>query len=756
MKSKFNLLKRNINILSFSSISFIFAIILGVGSVTGINSYKNNLKNTIIKESRKMMGSDLSFESSQNFSETITQEIQQALPPGYKHVKTIQLSTMLGILKTGDSTLSMIKAIETNYPFYGEILTNPPDAITNLQSDQILLDETLVVNYKIQLGDMVKIGETKFKYAGAIQKEPLSGMGGFSGMAPTSIIKMEGLIETGLERKGSRVKYSIHVSLPDDNNSFDIKSSIFYQFAKKDITVLHHTEVGSGTQKFIYNTLDFMSLLGLSAFFLGSVSILISVRTRLQNKIKEIAIFKCLGATSLFTIKIFVIEILFLSLLGSTLGVLSGYLIQFLIPDITGSEFLRRIEPGLDTKSFIWGLIIGILVPISLTFDSILKILNQSPINALRSELDESVNLNVNSKFANIFQVLIIYLLFFFIAYLETEKISKALLLSIVLVLLPLFIYIFYIGLRKIGKYFSETYIFSGTTRFTVSKLSKAGNGLSLPIVGIGSALSILLITIFMRYNLNILSGWRFDKARANVFVMDIKPDQKDQFDSILNSHSIYEKYTSSMIGARLSRINSIPVNKEEQDINALNRDWKSTAKTREYFLSVREKLYDTEEIISGKFWDSDGINEISIEKDFAKSLGVGVGDTLEFNVQGIEVSGKISNLREVNWADMKPNFVVIFSKGELDNAPSNFISSFYIENKDERYELQKRLSREIPGIVVFDIEKTISALNSIFSKINSIINLMTYFIISSSLLLLLSALYLQEKERKRKLHFIR
>jgi hypothetical protein len=39
---------------------------------------------------------------------------------------------------------------------------------------------------------------------------------------------------------------------------------------KEDITIYHYTEVGSGTQKFIYSTLDYMILLGLSSFFLGS------------------------------------------------------------------------------------------------------------------------------------------------------------------------------------------------------------------------------------------------------------------------------------------------------------------------------------------------------------------------------------------------------------------------------------------------------------------------------------------------------
>lgn len=749
-KGKLLLLKKNINLLSFSSMAFIFSIVVGVGSVTGINSYKNNLKSTIIKESRKIMGSDLSFDSSTELSPEIIREIETGIPEGSKLLDVVQFASMLGISKTGDTTLSMIKGMDVGFPFYGKIITEPPDAYETLKNNEILLDETIVSKYNIEIGDSIQLGDKAFKFMGSIQKEPISGMSGFAGMAPTSIVKFEDIQSTGLTKKGSRIKYSKLASIPDTVDTLELKKSIFYKFANLDITVLHHTEVGSGTQKFIYNTMEYMGLLGMASFFLGAISILITVRTRLQSKNKEIAIVKCLGADSLFSIQLFISEILILSTIGSILGLFFGYTIQFIIPDITGSEFLSQIKPTLDLKSIIWGFLIGILVPLSLTIESIYSISIQSPLSAIRSEIDSNTNLTFKSKLVSILQIITLYTLFFIITSLETGKLSKGIILSLTLILLPLLIYSLYILLRRFGKKLSELNLFSGTTKFLISKISNSGNDLSLPIVGISSALSILLLSLFLRNSLFYLSGWEFEKVKANIFVMDIKPENKSNFESIINSFDIKEKYISPMIGARLKSINSIPIKKEDQDINALERDWKNTAKTREYFLSIRDHLYDTEQVHAGSFWKPGVKNEISVEKDFAKSLGVKVGDTLEFTIQGIGISGKITNTREVNWADMKPNFVVIFSGGDLESAPANYISSFYIESKSDKYSLQKKLSSTFPGLTIFDIEKTLSALNSIFTKVNSIIDLMTYFIISASLLLLLSSLYLQEKARKQ------
>ena len=744
------LLKKNINIFSFSSFTFIFSIVIGVGSVTGINSYKNSLKNSILKESKTLMGADISFDSSRKLTKSQISEIHKILPKDSNSTNTVQFLSMMSNETTGETNLSMVKAVGIGYPFYGELKTNPYDAYTNLKSNEILLDESITKNLELKLGDKVKLGETSFIYKGNIIKEPLSNMGGFSGMAPASIIRIDGLKSTGLEQRGSRIRYNMLISLPEGIDAQDIKKSYFNQFIKEDITIYHYTEVGSGTQKFIYSTLDYMILLGLSSFFLGAISILITVRTRLQSKFKEIAIFKCLGASSWFSIKLFLTEIMVLSIIGSLLGVGLGYITQFFIPDITGSEFLSQIKPNLDIKSIIWGIFIGIFIPLLLTLDSIYAIFIQSPLSAIRSETENSLNLKFISNKVLLFQIVLIYIIFFLIAYLETTQFFKAFLLSGVLVFLPILIYIFYFILRIIGRKISEWGILVGTTRFIIGKISKTGSGLSLPIVGIGSAISIILLSIIVRNSLILLGGWDVSHQKANMFILDIKPEQLTYISNLQSEYHAKEIYTSPVIGARLKKINNELIKKDNIEFESINRDWKSTARTREYFLSYRDNMYDSEEISKGKFWEKNSKNEISVEKDFAKALGVNVGDSLEFDIQGIEVSGKITNTREVNWSDMKPNFVVIFSRGDLEYAPSNYISSFFITESSNRIEFQRKVVKAYPNMTIFDIEKTVIGLNSIFSKINSIINLMTYFIFSSAIFVLFSSLYLQEKDRKQ------
>ncbi|MCB1177107.1 MAG: ABC transporter permease [Leptospiraceae bacterium] len=738
---------KEMNLFSSSGLRFILAIALGVGTVTGINSYKNNLNSAISGESRNLLGGDMVVESPSPFSDEMRSFVLTNMPKATEGKVSVRFPSMLSNEDHSEIALSTVKAMETGYPFYGEVITRPEDAYTSLKSNEILIEENLCKNFKLKIGDKVQLGNHLFKLSGYIDKEP-GNIGSFLSMAPSAIIHLDGLSKTGLEQRGSRIRYTYLLKIGKEVDTKIIKEEKFKELIKEDLTLYDNTEIGSGSQKFINSTYDYMSLLGLSSFFLGAISILISTRARINNKIHEIAVVKCLGAPSSFYFKIFTGEILVFSIIGSTLGLLVGYYFQFSIPDITGSDFLAKVQPALDLKSVIWGLFSGILIPLILSMEAIFKISRLSPLVAIRADLSNEINSVNRLKLIEIIQIGIVYLIFFALSAIETKSYLKGFVLSSVLFVLPIILYLLFRFLRTIAGILIQKEYIKGEFKLVLGKVSRTGSGLSLPIVGIGSALTILLLSLVMRESLLSLSGWSLKEKRANMFVMDIRSEQKSILETIQSEYTLDQKYVAPVIKARLKKLNGEKVKKEETESDSLRRDWKSTARTREYFLSYRDEMYSTEKVIKGEFWKKGDFSQISVEVDFAKALGVKLGDTLSFNVQGVEISGKITNLRSVNWADMKPNFVVLFNSHALKRAPGYFLSSFYLEKPEERYEFQKRLVEKCPNATVIDIEKSIKGLNEIIIKISSIINLITYFVFGSAILLLLSSLYLRKKER--------
>lgn len=737
------------------SLLIVVSITLGVGSVIGIHSYKDNTANAIKREAKSIMGADIALQSPQEITKTAETLVKTTLPKGSETSASIQFLSMISNESGEENSLSFIKAVETNYPFYGEMKTEPEAAYRNLKPNQVLLDKSLVENLKLKLGDRVRLGDSLLVLAGVVVKEP-GAVGSFVGSAPGSIILRDTANQTGLVQRGSRIRYTIYAKFPDSVDSLAWKEKEFEALIKEDLTIYHNTEVNSGSQQFIKNTFDYMALLALAGFFLGAISVYTAVRTRLLEKRNEIAILMCLGAKPNVILLLVFAEILILSIFGTTLGLALGYGIQSILPDLSG---LMSVETGfvfgLSFSSILWSLVLGVVLPLLISIPLVLETRSVKPLAALK-EVESQTSGNLSTSKWQFVSFLLIYLLFTSLAVLETESIFKGILFTLVLLTLPVLVYGLYILLGLFITKISKLGWLSKEWSLVTKKVTRKSGALRLSIIGLGSALFILTLSLILQESLLELSGAREIERRPNMFLLDIRETQKNDLLTAIQKFPVEKQYLAPVIGARLSKVNGEPIKKEDTIKNAMDRNWRATARTREYFLSYRDEIYDTEEVTKGNWWDESGRNEISVDRDFAGYLQAGVGDELSFNVQGREVSGKITNLRSVNWADMKPNFVVLFSKGILEKAPRFYIVSLLIDTNEDRYQLQKVIVNQFPNITVIDTEKTIQAFMGILGKVTQMMALMTAFILAASFVLVFTTLYASQSERKREFALLR
>jgi putative ABC transport system permease protein len=735
------------------SLLLLVSISLGVGAVIGIHSYKDNIKQAIQKEAKNLMGADIAFQSPQEPTETAANLIRETLPKGSESSSSIQFLSMVISKKNDENSLTYVKAIEPNYPFYGEFITEPVDAYISLKPEQILLDRSLGENLKLKIGDQIKLGDSTLIVHGWIIKEP-GAVGSFVGAAPTTVIRLTTAYKTGLIQRGSRIRYTTYAKIPANIDTIVWKEKYFEEFIKNDLTIYHNNEVNSGSQQFLKNTFDYMSLLALSGFFLGAISIYTSIRTRLKEKKNEISVLMCLGAKPQVILILIISEILLVSIVATLIGILIGYEIQVWLPTFTGSEFLGSIIPGISISSFFWSLLLGIMVPLLVALPLVIEAGQTKPLLALKEI--ESREQTSSDRFLLILSSMVIYLLFVALASYETESILKGFVFAVVLVSLPLLVFALFKAFGFILLYLSQRSLLSKEWSLVTKKIIRKSASIRLSVMGLGSALFILCLSLVLQESLMELSGAREIERRPNMFLLDIKVDQRSELDQIFSKFPIKREITAPIIGARLSKINGVPVKKEQTEKSAMDRNWRTTAKTREYFLSYRDSLFETEKVTNGSWWSETSRNEISLEREFSGYLGASVGQTLTFNVQGVEVTGKISNLRKVNWSDMKPNFVVIFSRGILENAPKFLISSLLLEEAEDRYKFQKAVVSAFPNITVIDTEKTIQAFLGILEKVTQMIQLMTWLILASALILVLTALYSSQFERKKEFALLR
>jgi putative ABC transport system permease protein len=149
---------------------------------------------------------------------------------------------------------------------------------------------------------------------------------------------------------------------------------------------------------------------------------------------------------------------------------------------------------------------------------------------------------------------------------------------------------------------------------------------------------------------------------------------------------------------ARLAAINGKPVEeiaREHVSKEGENRLW---ALTREQRLTYLETLPPDNEVVVGKLWSLPGTPELSVEEKFAKrTLGIGPGAVLQFDIQGITVSFTVTSLRRVDWRTFGINFFWVAEPGTLDAAPQSRLAAARIPEERESF-VQDRLARTSSG----------------------------------------------------------
>jgi putative ABC transport system permease protein len=140
----------------------------------------------------------------------------------------------------------------------------------------------------------------------------------------------------------------------------------------------------------------------------------------------------------------------------------------------------------------------------------------------------------------------------------------------------------------------------------------------------------------------------------------------------------------------------------------------------------------------------------VSVEKGIAETLRVGIGDELQFDVQGVPLSTRIASLRQVDWQRVQPNFFVVFPEGVLESAPQFYAVVARAETAAAAASLQRSVVERFPNISLIDLSLILNTLNSILDRVSDAIRFIAFFTIVTGLAVLASAVLGSRAQRLR------
>jgi putative ABC transport system permease protein len=209
----------------------------------------------------------------------------------------------------------------------------------------------------------------------------------------------------------------------------------------------------------------------------------------------------------------------------------------------------------------------------------------------------------------------------------------------------------------------------------------------------------------------------------------------------------------TSIVPMRMSSINGRPV-ETLLKLQTGTRDEPEAAWAlrREYRSTYRDTLVASERVVAGTWHQRRSASPalISVEEDLARELGIGVGDQIVWDVQGVSVPSRVTSLRAVDWARFEPNFFVVFAPGALERAPQTLVALTRISDPSFRGRFQRRIAELLPNVSTLDVSVLQEALERLVGRVALAIRFMALFSLGVGVLVLVGALAASRFQRIR------
>jgi putative ABC transport system permease protein len=727
---------------------FISSIVLGIAVLVAIYSLGDNLKDNIDKQAAGILGADLELSSSRPLSAD-TKKMADSL--GDRRSEENSFASMVYFIKGGGSRLVQIRALKGEFPYYGELETTPADAGKNFRTQQeALVDQSVMMQYDAKVGDSIKVGEVIFKIAGSLLKAP--GQTGLTAsVSPAVFIPFQYLQQTGLSQKGSRINYKYYYKYDRPVSMKKVLQAIEPRLHAEDV---EHETVESqkrDTGRSFEDMTQFLSLVGFIALLLGCIGVASAIHIYVKEKINAIAVLRCLGLKASQAFLIYLIQITCIGIIGSVAGAVLGVIIQQFFPMIIKDFLPIEITTSLSWPSIFQGLLLGVIISILFALLPLISVRKISPLNALRISF-EPVKF-VRDPFKWLIYLLIVLFIFGF-TYLQMQELKEAAIFTA-----GIFIAFFIlIGIALLMMWFVRRFFPSSLSyvwRQGLANLFRPNNQTVILVVSIGLGTAFICTLLFIQTILLNRVTLSTDKNRPNFVLFDIQTSQKEEIKAIAQQQKIQHTQMVPIINMRLEQWNNRRSNATVKDIaenyqKDSSKAYDSYIFKREYRVTFRDTLTASEKIAKGKWYGAveDGKVYISIEEQYATRNKIQIGDTLTFNVQGFLVQTIVGSLREVDWSGIQTNFLVLFPKGVLEDAPQFHVMLTNLPTPEAAANFQKTVVQRFPNVSIIDLGLVLSVIDDLFSKVGFVIKFMAGFSIITGLVVLIASVLISKYQR--------
>lgn len=722
---------------------YMASIITGIAALVAINSFSNNLQGDIERQARNLLGADLVIRANKPYSDSL-QMLMDSI--GGERARETSFASMVYFPRTQGTRLIQVRALKGGYPFYGQLTTEPASAASEFQQGKTaLVDQSLLLQFGVSVGDSVKIGRETFLILGKLIQIP--GQNAVSStVAPSVYIPRDYLPATGLLQKGSRINQAFYYKLPEGVDGEELEDRLEDRFRRESLRMETVEDRKRSVSRSFSRLKEFLNLVSFVALLLGCVGVASAVHIYMRKKISSVAILRCLGASGQQAFLIFLTQIAAMGLLGSLLGAGIGVIVQRVLPAVL-MEFL----PFEATLSISWpaiaqGILTGMGISVLFALLVLLPIRHVSPLHALRASFDALPGRRDSWQWVVIG---IIALFVWGFAFWQMGEALNALFFSLGMgAAFLLLVGVSMLVVWAVKRYFPSRagYLW----RQSLANLFRPNNQTTILMVCIGLGTALITQLFFVQgllLNQIELTG---GDQQPNMVLFDIQSRQKEEVAQMAQAYDLPLMQQVPVVTMRLASVNGVSREEILADSNRTIRRW---ALNREYRATYRAELIESETLVAGE-WRGEVTPSrdtifVSLEAEFAREdLNVDIGDQLVFDVQGRRMEVVVGSLRDIDFARFQTNFILLFPQGALESAPQFHVLVTRTDSVQRSAEFQRAVVQAFPNVSVIDLSLVLNTVEDILGKVSFVIRFMASFSILTGLIVLLGSIALSRYQR--------
>jgi len=726
---------------------FFVCIAIGVGSIVALRSVIQSVRVALARESRSLMAADLLVTSNRPFSQAVTDRITSEQRAGRitERSNAIETSTMVRPVDPAKPGARMVelRAVEAAFPFYGTMtLQEGTYAHSMVEGHGALVRPELLAQLNLSIGDSIQIGNQPFQIRGVISSEPGRRLGAFS-LGSRIIIDYADLPSTGLLGFGSRGTMQILLKVPGpelDQVSDELRDS----FANEFVGVRSYRRSEDQIGENLTRAENYLSLVGLVVLILGGIGVSSVTRVFVQQKIRSIAILKCVGATSSRVLAVYMGQILLLGLAGSVLGVVLAGTVLAAVPSFVGDlTAMFQVDYGLTVPAVVQGLGVGVLVSVLFSVVPLLEVRLVKPSLLLRQDIPPApkfdwlkwtVTLGVAAALVGI-------------ASWQAGSVRVGLMLSGGFVATAFVLQL--AGAALVRAVQPLRYSSSFALRQAVLHIARPGNQTRVILLAVGLGTFFILGVRSLQANLLRDFAVQAGENAPDMFLIDIQTDQREALAAFVAAQT--QKAAPRLIPVLRARV--VGVEGRQVELESYEQVRGRGGMGREFTVTYRPQLEANESIIAGKWWDADstsGEAEVSIEDGFLDRMQIQVGDRMRFDVLGRVVTARVASIRRVDWQDFRAGgFMFVFKPGTFDGAPQTFISTLQgPADAAARARLQAGLVSRFPNVSVIDLREVLQTIQGVVRNVSTAVTVVGALVLLSGVLILVGAVSMTKFRR--------